>query len=260
MDRGVISRETGDRELRIAREMSKFNSVTPRQEIGKISTPTSTVKKFPGDTHQIRPPSMLRLIPSLRSSARFGRKFSTNSPPAYIKHAHLWNPSCSFINGQFVHQNYPDQFPVYNPANGQLIATYPKLKLADVQPCEQISFDAWKIWKNTTPKERSKILRKMADLMHLYIDDLAHIITVEAGKPLPEARGEILYAASFFEFYGEEAKRAYGEIIPPVVHGRKYLTMKQSIGPAAMITPWNFPSAMITRKVRILSPLRSKCH
>eukprot|EP00604_Paraphysomonas_vestita_P003478 CAMPEP_0174819924 /NCGR_PEP_ID=MMETSP1107-20130205/3392_1 /TAXON_ID=36770 /ORGANISM="Paraphysomonas vestita, Strain GFlagA" /LENGTH=416 /DNA_ID=CAMNT_0016034247 /DNA_START=190 /DNA_END=1440 /DNA_ORIENTATION=+ len=89
----------------------------------------------------------------------------------------------------------------------------------------------------------------MSDLMHHYIDDLAHIITIEAGKPLAEARGEVLYAASFFEFYGEEAKRIYGDIIPPIIHGRKYLTIKQPVGPAAMITPWNFPSAMITRKL-----------
>jgi succinate-semialdehyde dehydrogenase / glutarate-semialdehyde dehydrogenase len=97
----------------------------------------------------------------------------------------------------------------------------------------------------------------MSDLMHLYIEDLAHIITLEAGKPLAEARGEVLYAASFFEFYGEEAKRIYGEVVPPVVHGRKYLTMRQPVGPAAMITPWNFPSAMITRKVVSLTPPQS---
>lgn len=191
--------------------------------------------------------------PKLRSLGRLSQRFYLSSTPSYIKHSHLWNPSCSFINGKFVYQDYADQFPVYNPANGEIIARYPKLKLEHIQPCEEISFDAWKIWKNTTAKERSKILRKMSDLMHLYIDDLAHIITVEAGKPLAEARGEVLYAASFFEFYGEEAKRVYGEIIPPVVHGRKYLTMRQSVGPAAMITPWNFPSAMITRKVSLCS-------
>jgi succinate-semialdehyde dehydrogenase / glutarate-semialdehyde dehydrogenase len=197
---------------------------------------------------------MSKFFPSKRFPLTFlPRKFLRNSstfnPSKYLKNSHLWNPSCAFINGKFIYQDFPEQFPVYNPANNQIIATYPKLKLDQVQPCEQVSFDAWKIWKQTTAKERSKILRKMSDLMHIYIEDLAHIITLEAGKPLAEARGEVLYAASFFEFYGEEAKRIYGEIVPPVVHGRKYLTMRQSVGPAAMITPWNFPSAMITRKV-----------
>lgn len=193
--------------------------------------------------------SKVQRIPLAFRSRNFSTISSTFDSSKYLKHSHLWNPSCAFINGKFVYQDVSNQFPVYNPANHQIIATFPQLNLQQVQSCEEVSYQAWKIWKQTTSKERSKILRKMSDLMHLYIEDLAHIITLEAGKPLAEARGEVLYAASFFEFYGEEAKRIYGEVIPPVVHGRKYLTMRQSVGPTAMITPWNFPSAMITRKV-----------
>jgi delta 1-pyrroline-5-carboxylate dehydrogenase len=192
---------------------------------------------------------MFRSIRRHSFSSQQLRLLSNSERNCPVKNTHLWNPTSCFINGKFVHHDYPDRFSVYNPATGEEIASLPKLKVEDVVEFEQVAWDSWHSWKKTTSKERSKILRKMSDLMHHYADDLAHIITLEAGKPLSEARGEVLYAASFLEFYGEEAKRIYGEVIPPVVHGRKYLTMKQPVGPAAMITPWNFPSAMITRKV-----------
>jgi succinate-semialdehyde dehydrogenase / glutarate-semialdehyde dehydrogenase len=172
--------------------------------------------------------------------------------PAGIKNAALWNPTSCFINGKFTMDDHNEKFAVINPANGETIAMMPKMTANDTAQCEKISWDSWQKWKKTTAKERSKIIGKMAALMHTHIEDLARIITLEAGKPLAESRGEILYAAGFMEWYAEEAKRTYGDVIPPPVHGRKYITLRQPVGPSALITPWNFPSAMITRKVCIV--------
>jgi succinate-semialdehyde dehydrogenase/glutarate-semialdehyde dehydrogenase len=121
----------------------------------------------------------------------------------------------------------------------------------DVELAANNSMDAWKTWKNTTAKERSKILTKMATLMSEYQEDLAKIITLENGKPLSEAKGEVMYAQSFLEFYAEEAKRVYGDVLPSPTKDRMSVVLKQPVGPVALITPWNFPSAMITRKVII---------
>ena len=156
----------------------------------------------------------------------------------------------AFINGSWVESTLnASTFDVKNPANGELLAQVPKMKVDDAEKACFGAFNAWKTWKNTTPAMRSSLLYKMADLMVQNIDDLAKIITLEAGKPLAESKGEILYAASFYKFFAEEARRTYGTIIPSNVKGRSELVFKQSVGPAALITPWNFPSAMITRKV-----------
>ena len=108
---------------------------------------------------------------------------------------------------------------------------------------------AFKSWKNTTAKERSKVILKMASLMEHYKKDLATLVTLEAGKPTAEALGEVNYAISFYELYSEECKRVTGEILQTGVRGRRPLAIHQPCGPAALITPWNFPLAMVTRKV-----------
>jgi len=168
--------------------------------------------------------------------------------PSVIKNKKLWN-TLPFINGQFTEFTKLTTFDVKNPANGKIIATLPSLRSQDVEDASEVASQAFRSWKSTTAVERSKIVKKMADLMFLYRDDLAAIITLEAGKPLAEAKGEVLYAQSFYDFYSEECKRPHGEVLQSPVKTRRFITMKQPIGPVGLITPWNFPSAMITRKV-----------
>lgn len=174
-----------------------------------------------------------------------GRRFGST----HISHKALWRP-CAYINGKFIDVNeHGSGFPVVNPANGKILGHVPRMRQSDAENASKISFEAWQSWKNTTAKERSKVLQKMTQLMEKYKKDLATIITLEAGKPLPEAIAEVNYALSFFEYYSEEAKRVFGEVLQPPVHGRRLLALKQPVGPAALITPWNFPCAMVTRKV-----------
>lgn len=152
------------------------------------------------------------------------------------------------IDGEWVGADSGKTFDVTNPATGELIAQVPNGGTAETSRAIAAAERAFLSWKKVLPKERSKILRKFYDLMIENIDDLALIMTLEQGKPLQEARGEILYAASFIEWFSEEAKRIYGDIIPQNVDGRRILVQKAPIGVFAAITPWNFPSAMITRK------------
>ena len=159
----------------------------------------------------------------------------------------LWQTT-PYVNGKFQAQS-GTSFDVHNPCNGELIALCPRQNADDVQIAVKASSDAWKTWKATTAKQRSAILSKMFILVEEHKEDLARILTLETGKPLAESRGEIGYANSFYNLYAEEATRVHGEILQPNVSGRKMMTIKQPIGPAALITPWNFPAAMITRKL-----------
>ena len=155
-----------------------------------------------------------------------------------------------FINGHFIDKlNNNNKFDVRNPANGQIIASLSSANVADIDEASQIAMTTFHKWKLTTAYERSKILRKMSELMELYRDDLAAIVTLEAGKPWAEAEGELIYAQSFYEYYSEEAKRVNGDVIQTPMKTKRFLTIKQPIGPVGLITPWNFPAAMITRKV-----------
>ncbi|WP_199555160.1 NAD-dependent succinate-semialdehyde dehydrogenase [Sandaracinobacteroides hominis] len=137
---------------------------------------------------------------------------------------------------------------VTNPATGELIATVPKLGRAEAAEAIAAAQAAMPAWAALTAKARATVLRRWFDLMMANQDDLAAIMTAEQGKPLAESKGEIAYAASFIEWFAEEGKRAYGDIIPPHQADRRILVLKQPIGVAAAITPWNFPAAMITRK------------
>ncbi|MBD0153015.1 NAD-dependent succinate-semialdehyde dehydrogenase, partial [Acinetobacter baumannii] len=130
-----------------------------------------------------------------------------------------------------------------------VIGTVPNMGKAEAERAIEAAKEAWPLWKNKTAKDRSIILKKWFDLIISNADDLAFILTSEQGKPLAEAKGEILYAASFIEWFAEEAKRIYGDIIPSPYPDARIVVNKQPIGVVAAITPWNFPAAMITRKV-----------
>lgn len=167
-----------------------------------------------------------------------------------IQNKHLI-PTSGYINGEFkVYNNQQiKHFDVISPSNGKVLTSLPRMSVNEVDESIKAAKLAFKDWKETTAFDRSRLLMKAANLMTQYTDDLAAILTLEAGKPFNEAKGEIGYAISFMEYYAEEAKRVNGHIIPPNVRNRRVLTIKQPIGPVALITPWNFPSAMITRKL-----------
>ena len=153
-----------------------------------------------------------------------------------------------YLAGEWVDGEGGATFAVYNPARGDVIAEVADLSRAQAADAITAADAAQKEWAAITAKERSVILRHWFDLMIENADDLAIILTAEQGKPLAEARGEIGYGASFIEFFAEEAKRVYGETIPGHQRDKRITVLKQPIGVAASITPWNFPNAMITRK------------
>jgi succinate-semialdehyde dehydrogenase/glutarate-semialdehyde dehydrogenase len=152
------------------------------------------------------------------------------------------------IDGEWVQADSGQTIEVRNPATGELVARVPNGGAAETKRAIAAAERAMVGWRKALPKDRSKVLRTLYDLMIEHIDDLAVIMTAEQGKALVESRGEILYAAGFIEWFAEEAKRVYGDIIPQNVEGRRILVQKAPIGVFAAITPWNFPSAMITRK------------
>jgi succinate-semialdehyde dehydrogenase/glutarate-semialdehyde dehydrogenase len=154
----------------------------------------------------------------------------------------------SYINGEWCNADDGSSFAVTNPATGDIIGTVPNMGAAETKRAITAANDAWKAWRAKTGKERSAILRKWNDLMLANADDLALIMTVEQGKPLAEAKGEIGYAASFIEWFAEEAKRVAGDTLASPWTDRRIVVVKEPIGVCAAITPWNFPAAMITRK------------
>jgi succinate-semialdehyde dehydrogenase / glutarate-semialdehyde dehydrogenase len=155
----------------------------------------------------------------------------------------------AFLAGEWQGAEDGATFDVVNPATGALIGTVPKMGAAETRRAIAAANAAWPAWRAKTAKERGAILRKWHDLMLENADDLALILTTEQGKPLAEAKGEIGYAASFLEWFGEEGKRIYGDTIPTVANDRRIVVTKEPVGVCAAITPWNFPAAMITRKV-----------
>ncbi len=151
------------------------------------------------------------------------------------------------IDGQWVSGS--SRFAVHDPATGGHLADVANLGAEHAQAAIAAADKAWPAWRAKTAKERAGILMKWYGLLHQHADDLARIMTAEQGKPLTEARGEVVYGASFVEWFAEEAKRVYGETIPTTDPTKRYLVLKQPVGVCAAITPWNFPIAMITRKV-----------
>ena len=155
----------------------------------------------------------------------------------------------ALLGGDWVQAANGATFEVRNPARGDVIARVPDLSRAEISAAIDAAYLAQKPWAARTGKDRAKVLRKWYDLMMEHQEDLAIIMTAEQGKPLSESRGEVAYGASFVEWFGEEAKRIYGETIPGHMPDKRITVIKQAIGVAAGITPWNFPNAMMARKV-----------
>jgi succinate-semialdehyde dehydrogenase/glutarate-semialdehyde dehydrogenase len=168
------------------------------------------------------------------------------SPLSLLKDPSLLKTD-GLINGEWVKGT--GRFDVLDPATGSKLADVANLGPADAERAIAAANAAWGPWKNKTAKERSIILRKWFDLLMANQDDLGRLMTAEQGKPLAEAKGEVAYGASFVEWFAEEAKRVNGETLPQFDNNRRLMVLKQPIGVCAAITPWNFPLAMITRKV-----------
>ena len=154
----------------------------------------------------------------------------------------------AYIGGKWENANSGATRDVLNPATGEKIGTVPDMGAAETRRAIEAAKAAFPAWAAKTAKERGAILRRWNDLMLANRDDLATLMTAEQGKPLAEAKGEIAYAASFIDWFAEEGKRVYGDIIPPHQSDKRLVVLRQPVGVVAAITPWNFPAAMITRK------------
>jgi len=155
----------------------------------------------------------------------------------------------AYVDGKWVGAKSGKKFDVTNPVNGKTLCAVPDMGVDDTQSAIAAAHQAFQTWQFTTAKERSVLLRKWYDLCVKNTDELGKILTAEEGKPLPEAKGEIAYGNSFIEWFSEEARRSHGEVAASPTNTKEMLFIRQPIGVAAMITPWNFPNAMITRKV-----------
>lgn len=164
-----------------------------------------------------------------------------------LKDKNLFRQQC-YINGQWTGADSGKTVDVTNPATGELLGTIPLMGAAETRRAIEAANAAWGAWRKKTAKERANILRKWFNLMMENQDDLAILMTAEQGKPLAESKGEIAYSASFVEWFAEEGKRIYGDVIPAHQPDKRIVVTKEPIGVVAAITPWNFPSAMITRK------------
>ena len=164
-----------------------------------------------------------------------------------LKDMSLFRQQC-YIDGAWVDADDKSTLAVNNPADGSVIGSVPKMGTAETRRAIEAANAAWPAWRARTAKERATILRKWFDLMMANQDDLAVLMTTEQGKPLAESKGEIAYGASFIEWFAEEGKRIYGDVIPQHQADKRIVVIKQPIGVCAAVTPWNFPNAMITRK------------
>ncbi len=153
-----------------------------------------------------------------------------------------------YVDGRWVDADEGGKNEVHNPATGKLLATVPRMGAAETRRAIEAAKRAFPAWAATPAKVRGKMLKKLADLMLANAEDLGRLMTAEQGKPLAEAKGEVGYAASFYEWFGEEGRRMYGETIPTPAADKRLVTMRQPVGVVGAITPWNFPAAMITRK------------
>src|SRR5690625_2220842 len=154
----------------------------------------------------------------------------------------------AYVAGQWADANSGATIQVNNPATGKLLGHVPNMGAAETKQATEGAEKAFKQWRHVPAKERAQIMRRWFDLITQNKEDLATIMTLEQGKPLAESRGEIDYGASYIEWYAEEGKRAYGDVIPGPAADRRVVVTKEPVGVCAAITPWNFPSSMITRK------------
>ena len=164
-----------------------------------------------------------------------------------LRRPSLFRQQCH-INGKWVDATDGSTIPVRNPADDTIIGTVPRLGTDEVRSAIDAANQALPAWRERNAKDRSNLIRRWYDLCMAHQEDLAVLLTMEQGKPLKESRGEIAYGASFLEWFAEEAKRVYGDIIPAAANDRRIVVLKQPVGVVAAITPWNFPNAMITRK------------
>jgi succinate-semialdehyde dehydrogenase/glutarate-semialdehyde dehydrogenase len=169
-------------------------------------------------------------------------------PQIALKDAALLKQQC-YIDGRWVDADSKATHEVNNPATGQKVGTVPVMGASETRRAIDAADKAWPAWRAKTARERSAILRKWSELQLAHADDLALILTSEQGKPLAESKGEITIGAAYTEWFAEEAKRIYGDVIPTISNDRRLIAIKQPVGVCAAITPWNFPSSMITRKV-----------
>lgn len=169
------------------------------------------------------------------------------NPSRSLQDPRLFRQQC-YVGGSWVDADSGEVLPVSNPATGETLGSVPKLSGAEVGRAIVAAKEALAAWRTRTAKDRSVLLRRWFDLILAHQEDLAVLMTLEQGKPLAESRGEIAYAASFIEWFAEEAKRAYGDLIPPYQADKRIVVSKEPVGVCAAITPWNFPAAMITRK------------
>jgi len=161
----------------------------------------------------------------------------------------LFKKDVCYVNGEWVKARSGKTFEVHDPATGKLIGTCPEFDPQDTKEAITAAETAFESFRKTTGRERSKLLRKWYDLVVQNSEDLATLITWENGKPTADAKGEVTYAANFFEWFSEEAPRIYGDTIPSSIPGNRVWTIKEPVGVCGLITPWNFPAAMITRKI-----------
>ncbi len=154
----------------------------------------------------------------------------------------------AYINGEWVNADDDRTFSVTNPADASHVAEVPELTATETRRAIEAASEAWPDWRARTAKDRAAVLRRWYELLMENQDDLAKIMTAEQGKPIAESAGEVAYGASFIEWFAEEGKRLYGDVIPSHMNDRRIVVIKQPVGVVAAITPWNFPNAMITRK------------
>lgn len=184
------------------------------------------------------------------AGASSSRSASTQAgPPIKLANPSLWVDKGGYINGKWTAGSNDGTFEVINPGTGKVLGTLPEMTVQDTKEAINHAHEALKSWRKTSEYERSALLTKIFQIMSDNKEDLAQIITAENGKPLADARGEVTYGASYFSWYAGEAVRNYGDVIPSSVPGVQNTTIKQPIGVCAIITPWNFPNAMVTRKL-----------
>src|SRR5258705_10940135 len=172
----------------------------------------------------------------------------THASHTVVLHDRRLFREASYVDGPWIEPAAHGVIAVDDPATGETIGTVPKLGRAETRRAIDAAARALPAWRAKTAKERAIVLRRWFDLMMANQEDLAQLMTAEQGKPLAEAKGEVAYAASFLEWFAEEAKRSYGDVIPSSKPGSKIIVTREPVGVVAAITPWNFPLAMITRK------------
>ncbi|MGF6726121.1 succinate-semialdehyde dehydrogenase/glutarate-semialdehyde dehydrogenase [Paraburkholderia sp. GAS41] len=225
----------------IDRKQSKERPTPQEQQQTKVPQATSPItqqkpnRPKPQKNHQTKASAALTSL-------------EKNMPQTSLKDPSLFKTK-AYIAGQWQNSDDETTFEVRNPATGETLGKIPRMGPSETRRAIDAANAAWPEWRKKTAKQRSTILRAWHDLMLENADDLALILTTEQGKPLSEAKGEILYAASFLEWFAEEAKRVYGDTIPTPASDKRIVVTKEPIGVCAAVTPWNFPAAMITRKV-----------